>query len=392
VSAENSKKRKLKTMSFGFAPKKTVAQAFKAADSDDEETEGAPDAGTGGSILGAAGSDVKPETGLSAARKEEIDKTAQWLTNNPENESIIFAKSKGNPKFAFLFDSASEEGRYFAEIRGELKLQAEVKAVCGGSGDTVNPPVPQVVIQQNAMVLGAPQHMAAGLAAAQAMAQALAKGQAAVAPFASSDVAATPALAVTDGGRRNRWGPPVLAAPQPNNAAPSSRQKKPPPPGVAGSYGPVDHVAALPETLDEMALKQLRDQKQMQLLQQRALDGARAQAQEASSANMSTDMRLHEERLKAYENLAAEKEVMEEADKDTIEDAEFTGGVIEGGTWEHRKRAKEMLATADVALGLTLGAKGKSGHVADFLPKEELDSFLNAKVCPQLLLALIPIL
>ena len=45
-----------------------------------------------------------------------------------------------------------------------------------------------------------------------------------------------------------------------------------------------------------------------------------------------------------------------------------TGGIIEGGTWEHRKRAKEMLKTADTALELTLVNKGKH-HIADYLPK-----------------------
>jgi splicing factor 4 len=56
--------------------------------------------------------------------------------------------------------------------------------------------------------------------------------------------------------------------------------------------------------------------------------------------------------------------------------------VIEGGTWEHRKRAKEMLATANQALALTTaGGDGppKPGgrRLQDYLPKEELDRFLN---------------
>jgi hypothetical protein len=44
------------------------------------------------------------------------------------------------------------------------------------------------------------------------------------------------------------------------------------------------------------------------------------------------------------------------------------GGIIDGGTWEHRKRAKEMLKTADTALEVTLANKGKH-HIADFLPE-----------------------
>jgi hypothetical protein len=34
--------------------------------------------------------------------------------------------------------------------------------------------------------------------------------------------------------------------------------------------------------------------------------------------------------------------------------ADASQGVIEGGTWEHRKRAQEMLGTADSALALTV--------------------------------------
>lgn len=89
---------------------------------------------------------------------------------------------------------------------------------------------------------------------------------------------------------------------------------------------------------------------------------------------------LHAERIKAYEGLAAN----DDGEKDTIEDALWTGGVIVGGTWEHRKRAKEMLSTADSALGLTVSARGS--HLGNFLPKEELDKFLkNAEVCDVLL-------
>lgn len=55
--------------------------------------------------------------------------------------------------------------------------------------------------------------------------------------------------------------------------------------------------------------------------------------------------------------------------RDTVEDAEATGGVIDGGTWEHRKRAKEMLKTAEDAFSLTKQAKG-AHHMGQYLPKE----------------------
>lgn len=59
----------------------------------------------------------------------------------------------------------------------------------------------------------------------------------------------------------------------------------------------------------------------------------------------------------------------DERNRDTVEDAEATGGVIDGGTWEHRKRAKEMLKTAETALNVTLKAKG-AHHMGQYLPKE----------------------
>jgi hypothetical protein len=152
-----------------------------------------------------------------------------------------------------------------------------------------------------------------------------------------------PQILPDTGRKRNRWGP-----------------------APADSIG-TKHTA-LPENMDAAALKQLRDQKQMQLLHQRALEGiARGNATDLKSDLMG----LHEERIKSYSGLMSG----EDAEKDTIEDAEYTGGVIEGGTWEHRKRAKEMLETAERALQLTASA-----HVLDSLPKEQLDAFLKNKV------------
>jgi len=48
----------------------------------------------------------------------------------------------------------------------------------------------------------------------------------------------------------------------------------------------------------------------------------------------------------------------------------------DGGTWEHRVREKEMLATKEWADTLTEMAKGKH-HIGDFLPPDELKRFLD---------------
>ena len=76
-------------------------------------------------------------------------------------------------------------------------------------------------------------------------------------------------------------------------------------------------------------------------------------------------------RRREYEQLA------EQPDDgfDTAEEADR--GFIDGGTWEHRKRAREMLATADTASDLTALNHGKH-HIAQYLPKAELDRFLKS--------------
>mmetsp|Transcript_10316 Transcript_10316/g.14190 ORF Transcript_10316/g.14190 Transcript_10316/m.14190 type:complete len:252 (+) Transcript_10316:682-1437(+) len=84
---------------------------------------------------------------------------------------------------------------------------------------------------------------------------------------------------------------------------------------------------------------------------------------------------LYMERLREYNELAA---LYDANYKDTVDEAEMVGGVIEGGTWEHRKRAKEMLATAKKNLELTARADTQRGHhMADYLPSSVLDNFLK---------------
>merc|ERR1719447_254979 len=48
----------------------------------------------------------------------------------------------------------------------------------------------------------------------------------------------------------------------------------------------------------------------------------------------------------------------------------------EGGTWEHKKRKKEMKKTEEWASDLTEHGRGKH-HLSDFLPPEELEKFME---------------
>jgi len=141
IAAENSKKRKLqKSSGFGFGKiggnlgvkgrgGKVVA-AF-GGDSDEE----------GGENGGAASEEVP----MSEERRVEVQKTAEWMHANPANESAVLAKSQGKPKFSFLFDAESVEGKYYKSVRQQLKVAAEVQSNC--SADAPMPPPMQPKMQ-----------------------------------------------------------------------------------------------------------------------------------------------------------------------------------------------------------------------------------------------------
>jgi len=142
IAAENSKKRKLQK-SGGFSFGKIggnlgakgrggkVVAAF-GGDSDEE----------GGENGGAAGK----EAPMSEERRAEVQKTAEWMHANPANESVVLAKSQGNPKFSFLFDAESVEGKFYQSVRQQLKVAAEVQSNC--SADPFMPSSMQQGMQQ----------------------------------------------------------------------------------------------------------------------------------------------------------------------------------------------------------------------------------------------------
>jgi len=132
---------------------------------------------------------------------------------------------------------------------------------------------------------------------------------------------------------------------------------------------PRDYTVALPETRDQASEQQLKVQREMQQLEQRIRDAAAEQKR----AQMTPFDDLKEERRREYEMLASQSD----EHRDTAEDADRNLGIIDGGTWEHRKRAREMLSTADGSDDLTELNRGKH-HIAQFLPKEELDNFLKS--------------
>jgi hypothetical protein len=127
---------------------------------------------------------------------------------------------------------------------------------------------------------------------------------------------------------------------------------------------------------------QIREQKELQLIEQRIRESARLQALVNSSHDdeNADDPHSHYCRLKTLQgdllNHYAELAACDDGTRDTVEDAEKA--TVENGSWEHRKRAKEMLATAVKNQELTLASRNRH-HISQFLPEAELQKFLNKK-------------
>jgi len=75
---------------------------------------------------------------------------------------------------------------------------------------------------------------------------------------------------------------------------------------------------------------------------------------------------VYQDLVKMQQNIvkAGERKYEYDSDEDT-----------EGGTWEHKARAKEMEKTKEKATELTSAGSG-GHHIGDFLPPEELNKFL----------------
>ena len=162
--------------------------------------------------------------------------------------------------------------------------------------------------------------------------------------------------------RKSRWGPAVK--PEPPIQLPAQLQQP--------LQVQVPHVSEVPE--DPKLLQQLHEQKELQLLEKRIRDAAASQIIGSAGQYDDTHDQLIKDRLSHYQELAVLDNDM--LPRDTTEDAEKNDGVIENGTWEHRKRAREMLNSALKGDSSALLASGKH-HISDFLPKEELDKFLK---------------
>lgn len=344
-----------------------VRDAFRDDSSDDEgEKAKQMKAKTSGSSIPSSGTvavDIDPAV-LSL-----VAKTAAWACNNPQKFEILLQNSRNNENLFFLYDKESPAGIKFIEELSRLRACLEVQKVTGSA--LVEPPPPPPVLSSQQLPSSSDSIQNAIM---------LARQKAAV----MSSSAADPSSYSADGARRakrNRWGAPLSETSPAPAAAYTTAPAAPASRGV--NIKDTESTASMWNDSAEYSAKfeaQLREQKELQLLESRVREAAarqmrseqREELRQQIMAGAGSD-ELQAERIRQYEALA---KLDDPNFRDTVMDAELNGGVIEGGTWEHRKRAKEMLATAQKNFEMTTMASGKH-HMADFLPQDELNKFLK---------------
>lgn len=336
---------------------------------------------------------------ISEEDLQVIIRTATWVVNNEDKLPLLIENSKNNVKLKFLLEKESVAGLRYLEELQKLRTQKRVQEVCFGSGPDSGSNYVQQMAQTSSLQEEA-QRAVREIALARLSSMGVTLPLTAVSSFGGSgsggftsqQTLSTPAAPPTTslsestnplqttssntaednstatGARRerkNRWGP----APTPSSLPVAASIVQQP----GGIVIPGSDMVVVPPVMDARMQAQIREQKELQMLESRIREAA-AREMKSRQSLAEQEQELFQERLWQYEELAKLDD--EQAARDSVEDAEMNGGVIEGGSWEHRKRAKEMLATATKNLQLTMLSAGKH-HIADFLPKEELDKFLK---------------
>ncbi|KAH9520269.1 SURP and G-patch domain-containing protein 1 [Bulinus truncatus] len=194
--------------------------------------------------------------------------------------------------------------------------------------------------------------------------------------------------------RKSRWSDDKASIAQPGIAAPSLAPPGVVVPSLAASGIGTTSVASMPGVVTNIQLGGVAT------IQPRVVLPPASQIPVPGSTNMQNYARkvigsdvISEEQLKQikeqqelnfmYELVMAQKKMQEQALMAEIEGVKVkrkyeydSDEETDGGTWEHRQRAKEMDATKKWAEKLTSGARGKH-FLGDFLPPEELEKFME---------------
>ena len=341
------------------------------------------------------------ESQLKQEQRDIITKTATWvINNNKDNISILLERSKDNPVLSFLFDGNNTiAGKYYMKELNRLQVEKHVQSVCSGLPVPVINSIPSAVI---------PSPLSASSSSSSSLSLIATTSTA-----TSSSLIASSSTNSNTNEKRNRWGP---ISDYSNSAhtttATSSIEGGSRVSSSSSSYHDYSYSSSIAKNSnnknddfnghysdddndgnqiehDQRMEKLLREQKELQLLESRIRDAAKQNLYGSSSSSSSSNItevakyiskqskngnstnndnnrigksnveihiaeqqaELYLERLTEYESLA---QLDDDNYRDTVDEAERNGGVIEGGTWEHRKRAKEMLKTAAKNLELTL--------------------------------------
>lgn len=359
-------KRRFGTVSNPSKLRKISLNAFSSVEEDNPDDATVE---TSSNTLSSVGQ-AKP-VDIPFDRKAIITKTAVWLFANPDQGQALLDRSKSNSLMSFVLDQNGPEGVFYQQELQRLRTEKEVQSICSGI-TSANEIVAQ--IQRNIALNSSISYESKAAASADRDV------------VSNSNCDSNTSNSNSGRQRRNRWGPiPSESDKTPTNTQQSTTNNETVSTTIIDISSIVAKLAQTTGQKDDRMKRLMEEQKELRLMENKIRQSTTTSVGSVSSSIGSIrtvtpsmgldqeDMELYKERLREYEELAA---AYDDTYKDTVEDAEKNRGVIDGGTWEHRVRAKEMLETARKNLELsTAGADRR--HLADCIPPAVLEAFLS---------------
>ncbi|RUS22324.1 hypothetical protein BC937DRAFT_89653 [Endogone sp. FLAS-F59071] len=386
---------------LSFAVKKTVIKPIakpmktKAFGGDDEDEEEGQPAGkrakssatTDSSQSGSATSSSLQTLNarLGEEEVEVIDRFVDFVSQHGQNfVEVTKEKSKDNPKFRFLFDETSTGHKYYtaklADLAAREALLAEQQILEQAMAASQSYSPPSSMTPHTSSVHYHPPMPESITTLA----------------LASSSGASPTAAQADDSNdlkrKRSRWGQTPSAVPQSQSQPQPQPQPQNPSTSLTASYSP-SSSASPPSSVSSTSFSSTR---QVYSSSYTPKSSHTSSSSLPTSPHTSSSSSLYARgTLSNSTPLPAEKnrnfspapQPARQFKKysDTYKPGMIRVGskwvypedeITEGGTWEHKKRAEEMKKTAEKAAVLTAHAQGKRAHhIADYLPKTELERF-----------------
>ncbi|XP_077988884.1 SURP and G-patch domain-containing protein 1-like isoform X2 [Glandiceps talaboti] len=259
-----------------------------------------------------------------AETAQVVEQLAEFVAEGgSEVEEIAMERNRENPAFWFLYDPSSQEFKYYKFKLKQLRSKFEEKSQPSTESAEVSVPKPSGKRARKSRWGNWPKEEGDGEGDGEG------EGEGEVVYKEPDDIPAEE----------------VAAAMQVN---------------------PVGMIGTSVLTTDQQ--RQLKEQQEMQ----RMYESIRAK-QEGGATSSSADSWARSEPGPSHSHSSRDRKRRRDRkpkyEYDSDED-------IDGGTWEHKKRANEMGRTQLDADNLTKMNKGKH-FIGDFLPKEELDKFME---------------